>query len=198
MRGSSDKRLLVLLGILLATVVSGWLFRSTSEPPAIFLPPELPHEPDYYLKNFVATTMDVGGKPRRRLAAVSMVHFPDDDSATLDRPRLQLFTEHGRTWEITSTSGRVNAGGESIDLQGEVRISAVGGEAGGEPGSDRVEMLTSEMVVWPERQYAETESAVKIKFVGGVVDAVGMHADFKQRRLELMAEVRGHYEPVDH
>ena len=194
MRVSSDKRLLLLLGILLATAVSGWLFRSTSEPPAIFLPPELPHEPDYYLKNFVATTMDVDGKPRRRLAADSMVHFPDDDSATLDHPRLVLFTEHGRSWEITSTSGRVNAGGESIDLHGEVRISAVGGE----PEGDRVEMLTSEMVVWPERQYAETESAVNIKFIGGVVDAVGMHADFKQRRLELLAEVRGRYEPVDH
>jgi lipopolysaccharide export system protein LptC len=194
MRVSSEKRLLVLLGILVATVVSGWLFRSTSEPPSIFLPPELPHEPDYYLKNFVATTMDVDGKPRRRLAADSMVHFPDDDSATLDRPRLELFTEHGRTWEISSTSGQVNPGGESIDLHGEVRISAVDGET----ESDRVEMLTSEMVVWPERQYAETESPVKIKFVGGVVDAVGMHADFKQRRMELQAEVRGIYEPVDH
>lgn len=194
MRVTSDKRLLLLLGILLATAVSGWLFRSPSEPPAIFLPPELPHEPDYYLKNFVATTMSDDGKPSRRLAADSMVHFPDDDSATLDRPRLVLFTEHGRSWEITSASGRVNAGGESIDLRGEVRISAVGAEAEG----NQVEILTSEMVIWPERQYAETGSAVQIRFAGGAVDAVGMHADFKQRRLELLAEVRGHYEPMDH
>jgi len=189
MRVSSEKRILVLAAILVAIAVSGWIFRSSNAPPALFLPEELTHDPDYYLKDFVSTSMGKDGRPERRLSGESMVHYPDDDSATLERPRLVLFTERGRAWDIVSESGKVNAGGESIDLHGEVRI-----KGGLDATGNEVEIATSEVVVWPDRQQAETEHPVLITYSSGVVEAVGMRADFKVRRLELLDQVRGHYE----
>src|SRR3569623_183119 len=89
-----------------------------------------------------------------------------------------------------SARGGVAAGGEMVRLNGDVVITRP--VTGGAPG---VEGSTDELEVWPDREYAETARPVTLRDALGVTEAVGLHADFKQDRFELPAQVRGIYAP---
>ena len=54
--------LTALLLIILLAIVSGWIFESIDKSP-VLTKEKLRHDPDYFLKNFTATTMDNKGKP---------------------------------------------------------------------------------------------------------------------------------------
>ncbi len=47
----------------------------------------------------------------------------------------------------------------------------------------------------PNRQYAETSKAVKMRSPRGQHEAIGMRADLSKDHIELLSEVRGTYEP---
>jgi LPS export ABC transporter protein LptC len=48
------------------------------------------HDPDYFVENFDALAFDTDGKPYQRLAAARMMHYMDDDTTVLDKPRLRI------------------------------------------------------------------------------------------------------------
>ena len=48
------------------------------------------HTPDFYMENFTTITMDEFGKPRRRIVADYMAHFPDTDTKEFSRPYMIL------------------------------------------------------------------------------------------------------------
>ena len=58
---------------------------------------------------------------------------------------------------------------------------------------DTLELTTSELRVVPAKQYAETDQAVTVVTDLGITRAIGMQADLQQRRLQLLAQVRGDY-----
>ena len=55
-------------------------------------------------------------------------------------------------------------------------------------------LTTSRLSVFPEREYAETEQAVRIETVNGVTTANGMQAFLNDGRLLLLSNVRGQHE----
>lgn len=74
--------LTALLLITFLAIISGWVFESIEKHP--ILTKEKPrHDPDYFLKNFTATTMDSKGKPAYQVKAMHLKHYPDDGSMEL-------------------------------------------------------------------------------------------------------------------
>ena len=53
--------------------------------------------------------------------------------------------------------------------------------------------MGSVLRVVPAKQYAETDQAVTVVTDLGITRAIGMQADLQQRRLKLLAQVRGDY-----
>ena len=186
----SNKRMLLLFVMALAAFLSWWL--SSTGPSFVPHVEKQRHDPDYYLVNFELTTMGDNGIPKHRLSAANMYHYPDDDTARLESPHLVIYHNDVDSWDIRAEHGLVTEGGKSVMLQGDVFIQQVN------TGSDNgVEIMTRDVLIKPEEEFASTEQAITVKDRYGVTEAVGMQADLKERRLSLMSEVRGSYEPYD-
>ena len=94
-----------------------------------FLKPTLPqietvisHEPDYYIHKFTATGHDANGIAYV-LEAKRLAHFPDDNTALLDEPRLVQYGQDKSSRTTSSDSGLVYENGTKILLQGNVQVS---------------------------------------------------------------------------
>lgn len=190
----ANKRLFTITALALVTGFSWWLLRDLT--PTIQMDRAASNnEPDYFLENFNVKVMDENGKPQRELFADNMYHYSLDDRATLKNPRIIFYSDSIASWDIRADGGVVTAGGKSILFSGKVLMKRINGAAS-LPAKDAMEIITSDLLVKPDEKYAETERPVKIRDYRGITDAVGMHADLKARRLVLLSQVKGVYDPL--
>ncbi|PPD12581.1 MAG: LPS export ABC transporter periplasmic protein LptC, partial [Methylotenera sp.] len=67
------------------------------------------HDPDYTMHNFVTTQTDALGQLRYILAATEMLHYPDDDSTVLQRPRFTQYTVNKPYTQIEGLRGYISS-----------------------------------------------------------------------------------------
>ncbi len=182
-----DSRFYVALALVLGASLSWWLLRGLEVHEAP-VKAQVRHIPDYYINMFTVSAMDDNGHLRYRLHADHMAHYLDDDTASLTRPNMSLFKPDGPVWNASARRGWIGAGQKTVLLQGNVlvwRDPVVKGSG--------LELQTDELHVTPDKQYAETDKPVTIAQDIGITHAVGMHVYLEQGRMELLADVRGHY-----
>jgi lipopolysaccharide export system protein LptC len=184
-----ERRTLLFGGLLLAILGgSKWLAEIVKEKESA-LDLET-HTADYFLENFSNTVMDADGKPFRRLSADRMLHFPDDDSTELTKPRVTLFAENAPPWKISSEQGWLSGDGNLLLLKGTVTIDREQGD-----GVRPIHIVTRNLRVQPEENYAETDEVITITSLGSRLKSKGMQAWFnKPVRIKFLTNVRGHYE----
>ncbi len=184
-------RRILIITVLVALVVlaDNWLSKRREQklPAAV----TAGHIPDYFLRDFTATTMNPQGQPEQRLTAQLMDHYSDDDSMELTAPQLTLFQPSGAPWHVVAARGRIIDGGREVRLSGGVRMSHV------DQGATTT-LTTAHLLIRPKQRYAETDAAVTVTTPQGQVDAVGMQADMAAQRLLLLSKVRGTYVPQTH
>lgn len=181
--------LVVLLALALGT---GWLVRELELEPEAEAARTLPHTRDFYMEDFISTTMDPSGAPKRRLQARYMEHFPDTDSSNFVSPYLVLYRSQGQPWHVRSERGWSSANGEVLLLFGAVHIWR--DDASGER---EIDIHTRDLRVIPETEYGETEHGVVIRTRSTESHGVGMRAHLAQSRLELLRDVRTVYWPEE-
>lgn len=178
----------LVLAILLA-VVTFWI-NLTVEEQGPKIDGSNRHDPDYTMSNFVTTQTDTTGKLRYVLAAAEMLHYPDDDSTVLQRPRYTQFTINKPYTQIEALRGYVSSNGEEIELVDNVKVVRQAFEGKGE-----MQVLTEKLVIFPNQELAKTDSAVLIKQAPKtVIRAKGMVFDKKNQTLKLFNRVKAHYE----
>ena len=164
-----------------------WWLQQDAEPPS---PDEGDRErrPDYTVDNFTATTMDLSGRPHRRMAAVELRHYPDDDSNELQSPRLTLFEESGPPWLLRSETAWISGDQKLIRLHGKVNIDREAGVT-----TRPVHMETSELLLKRDQEYAETDRPVRITSQSDWTTAEnGARIWLKEKlRVQLLGRVRG-------
>lgn len=180
--------LLPLSLLLLFAAGSFWMLKSTEQEFAT--PRRQAHEPDYFLNALRTTEMDATGAPLRRLEAAEMKHYPDDDSTEIDQPVLTLFQGREPPWRIRSEDAWLSGDGELLLLQGRVQIDREASE-----NQRPITIITRNLRVQAEANYAETDHELQIRSLGSWVESTGMRAWFgKPMRLKLLSNVRGRYE----
>jgi lipopolysaccharide export system protein LptC len=148
------------------------------------------HDPDYTMNNFVTTQTDVTGKLRYVLAAAEMVHYPDDDSTVLQRPRFTQYTTDKPYTQIEGLRAYVSSDGEEIELVDNVKVVRQAFEGKGE-----MQVLTEKLLILPNKDLVKTDSPVVIKQAPKtVIRATGMVYDKKNRTIKLLKRVKVHYE----
>lgn len=148
------------------------------------------HDPDYTMSNFVTTQTDVTGKLRYVLAAAEMVHYPDDDSTVLQRPRFTQYTTDKPYTQIEGLRAYVSSDGEEIELVDNVKVVRQAFEGKGE-----MQVLTEKLLILPNKDLVKTDSPVVIKQAPKtVITATGMVFDKKKQTLTLNKRVKAHYE----
>lgn len=182
--------LLPLAAVALAAAASWWLYQQVSLEHAQ-RDGRHRHDPDAFADTIDLRTLNAAGRLEHRLWAVRMEHFPDDDSTTLEAPRLELYRPGEPTWQARANQGRVSSGGQEILLEGQVDIRR-DGSASARPA----QLATSRLRVFPDRDYAETDAAVTYRSTGLEVRSLGMRAHFDSGQVELPARVRAVHQPT--
>ncbi len=148
------------------------------------------HDPDYTMNNFVTTQTDVSGKLRYVLAAAEMVHYPDDDSTVLQRPRFTQYTTDKPYTQIEGLRAYVSSNGEEVELVDNVKVVRQAFEGKGE-----MQVLTEKLIILPNQDLVKTDSPVIItQAPKTVIHATGMVYDKKNQTVKLLKRVKVHYE----
>jgi lipopolysaccharide export system protein LptC len=118
-----------------------------------------------------------------------MVHYPDDDSALLERLRFEAFEPGQPRLTATSDRGRLLDKGSEVWLEGNVVLNRA--------AAGRVEALTmhtSRLQVLPEEKIARTSDEVVIESPSRRIVASGFELNNEAKTIH-MKKVRAVYQP---
>ena len=179
--------LTALLLIILLAIVSGWVFESINKSP-ILTKEKLRHDPDYFFKNFTATTIDNNGKPAYKVKAQYLEHYPDDDSTKLQHPLFSFYENNIKTWTAQANEALIIQNNETIYLTGQVTLNQISLD-NNPPMILTAEQLTIEL----EKNLAHTKTKINFQQGENVIFAVGMNADLHNNKVEFLSKTRSHY-----
>jgi lipopolysaccharide export system protein LptC len=184
------ERLIRLLPVVLLSLLAAltyWLDTAVQSAPAAAPDKRLQHNPDFTVEKLLATRMDLNGRIRDTLQAAKMVHYPDDDSTALERPRY-VSLARGAPLSITSKQALVTSNGGNIYFRGEVvanRAAPAGGRG--------LAVTTEYLHVMPDDNIAKTDQRVVISDATMRFEAAGMELNSETRVLKLLGGVKGVY-----
>ena len=143
---------------------------------------------DFYAVGARTVQFQDDGKLHYRMTADKLEHIKSTDITLIDAPKLELYRGTELPWEVTSQRAEVSPGGGEVELIDDVRIART-------DAKNRPTIITSSrMTVIPDKEYAQTEQAVRIVAANGVTTAQGMKAYLNDGRMLLQSNVRGQHE----
>lgn len=148
-----------------------------------------PNDPDFVVDNFEAQRMNEDGTQRYALVAKKMVHFPADNSAILDAPRLVHFDPDKAPVSIRADQGKLSSNGENAYFTGDVQVHRAAFDKNPE-----LALYTSYLHVVPDKNLVETDREVTMTSGKSTVKSVGLEFNNKTRVLKLLSRVKGQIE----
>ena len=148
------------------------------------------HDPDYIIDNFTVTSFDRNGNPESTLAAVKMLHYPDDDTTELLAPRVVHSRPDKPRITLIADRGALSPDGEEVFLFGNVLMTRDAA-----PGVRAARVQTTFLHVLSARSLVRTDREVEISEDGRVLSGRGMEYRNDTQQLVLHDQVRGRFEP---
>ncbi len=143
---------------------------------------------DFYASSTYTVQYQADGKLHYELTADKVEHIKASDITLMTAPNMNLFRGSELPWKIRSERGEVSPGGVEVELIDKVRVERT--DAKGRPTI----LTTSRLTVFPDKEYAQTQQAVRIDAANGVTTAQGMKAYMNDGRMLLLSNVRGQHE----
>ena len=167
--------------LLFLAVATGWFLQmpETGDPAST----ARKQGPDMFADQIDVTVMNESGQLVYHITADHLLHSPDTDRFDLTRPFIELKRTAGDSWNITSERGQMTDNGDELWFLGKVNIHRQGGRP--------LHIQTSDLLVKPDEELAETEDKVSISATQYKIDAIGLKADFRKDLLEFRSRVRG-------
>jgi len=139
------------------------------------------HDPDYYMEDFSTLSMEEDGRPKSRLRAVYMAHYPDNDTTELLQPGMEIYRVGRLPLYISAERGWVTNDNNVVVLRGAVRMWEDDAT-----GKRTLQVDTSAARVLLDSEYAETDQPAVIVSKQSTISGTGMRAYFKESRLEVL------------
>ena len=152
--------------------------------------PELRHDPDYFIGDFIATMYDAKGLASYTISAKYLEHFPDDDTIEIKDLKINYHDKDKQSWSTTANNGIGYKNIEVLHLSGEVRIENLSDNP-----DKKLVLMTDELRIDFRTRLATTDSKVKILGKSSTINAIGMDLDLNSGKLNLKSQARGHYVP---
>ncbi len=171
---------ITLLTVVLAT--SYWYSQSLRNGPAA---PGGRGSIDFLAEGIAMTQFDALGRPRYRLYAAHLQHYPDSDDVDFSEPRLVSLRADRPQVRASARHAHAVNNGERVELAGEVELSRAG--AGGWPP---LRVRTEALTALPDLDRYETSQPVLVERGPTTIRAHGMLLDNLARRVELRGAVR--------
>ncbi|MGI9335200.1 MAG: LPS export ABC transporter periplasmic protein LptC [Gammaproteobacteria bacterium] len=144
--------------------------------------------PDFYLNEFETVNHDEQGRLERRLRARHLAHFPESGASELEAPSVTLYQPDATPWRVESEHGWLSESGQVLLLLGEVHIWR-----NNAAGQRIMDVVTQDLRVMPEADYAETDEPVVITTPHSRTTGVGLRIYLKLGRMELLSDVKSTY-----
>ena len=130
------------------------------------------------------------GQLHSELRANQMKHYVRRDTSLFTQPKILIYTDERIPWHITSHYGRSQNGTQKVFLYEKVTLHQPQ-----QPDHPETTIKTSELTVYPDRSFAETDKKVQITRPGTVIHGQGIEANLKTGVVKLLTKSRGIYEP---
>ncbi|KPF67715.1 hypothetical protein IP84_12285 [beta proteobacterium AAP99] len=184
---------LAFLGALLAAAAwTGWLalreprVRTGADAPQIAA-----GVPDYIIENLTMTRLSASGMLTTQFVAPRLTHFPTEDRAVVESPRVVSIGKQAASTQIASRTGEVLRGGEEIVLLGDVAIQRDLPAAPGARAPDPQRLSTQRLHLFPDTEIMRTTEPVSItQGPRAALAREGMQIDGGQRHIEFTGPTR--------
>ncbi|MBF8729198.1 LPS export ABC transporter periplasmic protein LptC [Pseudomonas guariconensis] len=143
---------------------------------------------DYYAINAHSVQYLPDGKVQYEMTADKVEHLKASEITLVTTPDLHMYRGTQYPWHVQSVRAEVNPDGTEVELIDKVRVART------DEKQRETIITTTRMTVFPQKQYAQTEQAVRIDGAGGTTTGKGMKAYLKDGRMDLLSNVRGQYE----
>lgn len=178
----------VLIGLLFAAAVTGWLVWLLREPaPAAALTG--PPRSDYFLTDFSMVALDTQGRESFAASGPRLARHPHAGTLEVSSPEFTLPDPEGGRWQATAEAAWVSADGAELRLLRDVRVAAPVGVDG--PSS----LISERLDLFPRTRKLSTANPVTASGPGFILRGVGLDADLDSRRFQLLDQVSARYEP---
>lgn len=150
------------------------------------------NQPDTYATNVIINHIDKSGNLYDQLKTPLSVHYPSDDSILLATPIFTLYLKNKESWQLSSDYGKLKEGKELLQLWDNVKLEQKQG-----PANKTVSTLTtSTLNIHLKEKTAETSAPVVITQINQEIHAVGLHANFNTKTIQLLSQVKGQLKPA--
>jgi lipopolysaccharide export system protein LptC len=140
--------------------------------------------PDLYVESLYWESHGPGGRTVRRLRAQRLEQWPDEDTARLIEPRLEIRGDRDRRWLARAERGRLSADGRSLRLEQEVSLRP-------HPDSGGLRVTAERLHITADGDFVETDAPVVLESGNWHFSAGGLRVDLSRRRVELLDRVEG-------
>ena len=142
---------------------------------------------DSYLENIEGLKYRPDGSVAYRWQARSAERMTLNGEVVLHSPNYIGNIGAQRPWTAQANNGRLSRDGQQLDLSDNVVVKDLIREA---------EIRTEALKIDLQRSLVSTDQALSLNLRNGTTQSVGMTADLANERIELLDQVKGHYEPL--
>jgi lipopolysaccharide export system protein LptC len=149
------------------------------------------HSADYFSNGYLRKDLNEQGQLKSELSAQNILHYSDDDTTHIDKPKLTLYNSDPSIppWVVQSEKGILSADGENLLLQGQVFIDKAAAK-----GSRQLNIRTTNLQVKPKISYAEGDEWVELISPPHRIEAKGIQMTFKRPiHINLLSRVKSRY-----
>lgn len=146
---------------------------------------------DYFLSGVDATRLDAEGHKRYHLLANRIDHYSNESGSMITAPVLTLFDEEQQvSWIVSADNATMDEPGIHVAMHGNVVARQPEGVG------SHMRLDTEKLLLDTEREFAETDLAVRLRNRSSDTVGIGMNAYLKEQRVELLDQVRGIHVPA--
>lgn len=145
---------------------------------------------DYRLVDFTMMAFDEHGKETFSLSAPLLERDPEGKSLTVSKPAFTFPDQNSQIWTANAESAWISDKAREVQLREQVKI--IGPKS---PKGLRTEFSSDVLSIFPKENRIHSDEWVTISHGTSILKGLGLEADMKTRRVQLLAKVQVHYAP---
>jgi lipopolysaccharide export system protein LptC len=145
---------------------------------------------DYRLIDFTMMAFDEDGKESFSLTAPLLERDPEGKSLTITTPAFTFPDHDAHIWTANAKSAWVSDKAREVQLRKQVKITGPIS-----PKGLRTEFSADALSIFPKENRIHSDEWVTITHGTTILKGLGLEADMKTRRVQLLAKVQAHYAP---
>lgn len=186
---NAAKQAMWLFIALFSLACSGWYFAS-SAPEHKLDEQTLSSTADMVVNHLKVVQFDSKGQLTNSLQTPLMRHVPLNNTHWLQTPHIVITEENQPAWNIHAEQATALHGGQEITFQHKVVIHQEKGAH-----TDESTLTTEAMTYFPKDKRATTTLDVLYQRPGSTIQSTGMTAYLAEKRVQLLSDAKGTYEP---